>query len=453
MTDMIDSYKKRRGSNGATDDAEPESGATKTKKGKKADGAQPPIVQIENYLRGENVAFRYNIVKNAIEVRRGEKGTWDELTELLAKQMEYELSCKGFRGVSTNLNILLLGTATPHDPMQKFLAGVDWDGDDHIGRLCEFVTVDEPRRGWFKDMLTKHLVRLVACATDRLPFNKQIFVLQGAQNDGKSSFIRFLIPPELSAYYTEFVDFSSKDGQIAMARNYVINLDELSSLSRHDVNQVKAFLSTQSVKARLPFDKRETVLRRRCTFFATTNADEFLTDTTGNVRWLVMPVKGFKHDNGGPEGYAAKVDIRQVYAQAASIVAGGDYGELDADEIAKSERYNSAHMKRSLEYELILQNFKPSTDPADFKTVSDIRNRLQMMHQHKIPSAEIIGKAMQALHRESGGGLEYKQLQKRVGLVPVRGYLLKEIESAKYTDEADAVTDEGQTLANDDTPF
>lgn len=347
--------------------------------------------------------------------------------------LESELLRSGLNGVEKTLNVVL-ATAPDFDPMVKFLEKQKWDGVDHIQRLAGFVIVDDDRRAWFNIMFKKHMVRLIACAIGRLAFNKQAFILFGSQGDGKSSFLRAIIPQELKAYYTEQIDFESKDGLIALARNYVINLDELTSLSRHDIAKIKAFLSYQGVKARLPFDRRETNLRRRATFFGSTNKEEFLTDETGNVRWLVMPIKGINHDNGGPEGYA-QVDINQVYAQAFALLESGFEYELSAEELATSERHNSGHLKKPNEYEMILQYYEPSQDKDHFRTASEVKNYLQIQTTHKITAPEMVGRALQMLNNESAEKWRYAKVTRRVNGIPLKGYLLKEMGERRLPDD------------------
>jgi predicted P-loop ATPase len=391
------------------------------------------IEEIENHLKAKGYIIRYNSVKNAVEIQQGEGQDWRDVDERTGRMLESELLRRGLNGVEKTLNVVL-ATAPDYDPMVEFLKIYKWDGVDHIQRLAGFVIVDDDRRAWFDLMFKKHMVRLIACAIGRLPFNKQAFILFGSQGDGKSSFLRFIIPILLKAYYTEQIDFESKDGLIALARNYVINLDELTSLSRHDITKIKAFLSYQGVKARLPFDRRETNLRRRATFFGSTNKEEFLTDETGNVRWLVMPIKGINHDNGGPNGYT-QVDINQVYAQAFALLESGFEYELSAEELAMSERHNSGHLKKPNEYEMILQYYEPSQDKEDFRTASEVKNYLQIQTTHKITAAEMIGRSLQMLNNESAEKWKYAKVTRRVGGIPLKGYLLREMGERRLPDD------------------
>jgi predicted P-loop ATPase len=84
--------------------------------------------------------------------------------------------------------------------------------------------------------------------------NKQSLVLASSKF-GKSSFLRFLIPPKLENYYTENISID-KDGIISICKNLICNLDELAVLSKSDVNTLKSFISKSSANIRLALCKK-----------------------------------------------------------------------------------------------------------------------------------------------------------------------------------------------------
>ncbi len=390
---------------------------------------QPKIKEVAAFI---NLRYdlRYNVVKNEIEFRRKTSGGWQDCDERAALRFEAELLEAGYSGIGRVLTVFL-ANVPEHDPVAEYLDRLPpWDGKEHIQHLASFVLMREARRVWFLKMFKKHLCRLVACASGEVPFNKQIFVFCSNQNDGKTTFTRFLCPEDWKAYFSEEVDFESKDGLIALSRNIFLNLDELRGMSRADINRIKAFTTKEFIKARLPFDRRETRLRRRATFFASTNNSEFLTDETGNVRWLVFEVDGFKHDNGGPDGYGWNVNIQQVYAQVKHLLKTGVEIHLTRDEIEYLEKLNQAHTKKSLEYEAILLHLEPSTEKVDFLTATQIKNILEgAPHFCKISSTESIGKALRQM------GVE--RLKARVDGNAIFGYLLKTRTASGVQHDAD----------------
>jgi len=376
------------------------------------------IVLIEKYL-AKRWQFRYNVLKNAIEFAKPGQNHWVECDERAARRLEYELLKAGFKGGVSHCLDVFLANAPDFNPIPAYLEKLPaWDGKtDHIGHLADFVEVEPSRRDWWQRMFKKHLVRLLACASGRLAFNKHCLTLVSGQNDGKTSFLRFLCPPEWREFYSEDIDFSNKDGLVSLARNVFLNLDELKSLSRQDINRVKSFLSQDRIKARLPFDRRETLLRRVATFFASTNAPEFVTDETGSVRWLVFEILGIRHDNGAANGYTKQVDIHLVWAQALALLNADFEYQLTRDEIAESERLNMAHTQMPSEYEMILKYYEISTEPLDFKATCDIVAHLQVRTGGKF-NAIGVGRSMRFM--------KIDRTARKVRGQTIRGYLLKE---------------------------
>jgi predicted P-loop ATPase len=74
-----------------------------------------------------------------------------------------------------------------------------------------------------------------------------------------------------------------------MRSKLVVENAELTIFNKADSNEVKAFLSRQVDRDRLPYDRLPRDLPRQCIIFATTNKDRFLQDETGNRRmWPIQ---------------------------------------------------------------------------------------------------------------------------------------------------------------------
>ncbi len=390
---------------------------------------KPLIDEIGEYLKSI-CELRYNVVKNEIEYKLKSGGGWQDCDERAALRFEAELLRAGHKGVARTLAVYL-ANVPEYDPIEDYLKNLSkWDGVDHIGALCKYVEMPEKRRAWFEIMLKKHLVRMLACATGKSDFNKQIFTFVSGQNDGKTSLIRFLCPDPWKAYFSEEIDFESKDGLIALARNVFLVLDELRGMSRADINKIKSMTSKDHVKARLPFDRRETRLRRHASFWASTNNSEFLTDETGSVRWSVHEITGIRHDNGGKAGYNQNIDINKVYAQAYHLLNDPNFQyNLTTDEIKKSESFNQAHTKNSSEFEAIVLHFEPG-EKSDFMMATTLKKTLESEpYFYKITSVEAVGKALRQMNIE--------RVKRRWDGRNVYGYLLRKRAGGDWLD-ADA---------------
>lgn len=360
---------------------------------------KPKFIRIKELL-SNRYDFRFNSVSLEIEYSRKDKNQFEILNE---NDLICELYEAGFNGVETPLVALLRSSFVPdYDPFIEYFESLPtWkEGDkDYINELAEYVVAKD--QDWFSSQFKKMIVRVVACSINEIPFNKQCLVFKGFQNDGKTSFVRFLCPPALRDYYSENYELHNKDGDRALCNNIIINLDELEQYRHSEVSKMKAAITRSRVKVRLQFDRKFTNIDRRDSFFATTNKDDFLTDSTGNVRWLVMEVKrqGIKHFNGGDKGYNQNINMDLVYSQAYTLLKSGFKFEMTREEINYSEKINSGFQFITIEQELIQEFYSPANedDPgAVFVTSTDIMKSIEPEVKTTL-STRTIGRAMQVL--------------------------------------------------------
>ncbi|MCK5277982.1 MAG: virulence protein E, partial [Cyclobacteriaceae bacterium] len=303
-----------------------------------------------------------------------------------------------------------------YNPISSYFERIGslWDTNihgDYIAHLASYLSVN--RRDQFIKHLKKWMIRAVVCSHNSLYYNKQAFILVGEeQNTGKSSFMRFLCPPELSDYMTENIS-TDKDGLIALTENFLINMDELSTMSRYEINALKSVFSKDKVKVRLPFDRRASTLPRLASFMGSTNKTQFLNDETGSVRFINFEVDRIDWN------YAREIDINIAWSQAYQLWKSNFTYELSSAEIQENEQVNNQYKLSSPELELILKHFIPGTIDGYqfFWTASEILNfLLEHTHTRMRLSTINIGKAL----KMAG----FKQGQKRTETFPVRGYYI-----------------------------
>jgi predicted P-loop ATPase len=233
----------------------------------------------------------------------------------------------------------------------------------------------------------------IACALENNVFNKQVFVLVGeGQNTGKSTFCRWLCPPYLADYITENIN-TDKDGLIGLTTNFFINMDELATLSKAEINILKSFISKDKVNIRLPFAKRASVHPRRANFIGSTNNDEFLTDETGSVRWLCFEILGALNFD-----YKIDIDINDVWKQAYFLYKNNFVYQLTPNEIKENEAANNSFMVATQEIQLVNKYLKPATkETGDFFDATDIQRYLNEQNPFIKTNTRNIGKAMKYL--------------------------------------------------------
>ena len=347
----------------------------------------------ENYIENK-YEIRLNEVSNKIECKL--KDVQEPFKELNENNIFRELQHANISLPQNKLLALLLSDfVSSYNPFLHYFESLPiWDENnepDYIEKLCGYIPAKDMKR--FKLHFKKMLVRCIACALENNVFNKQVFVLVGeGQNTGKSTFCRWLCPPTLEDYITEYVN-TDKDGMIVLATNFFINMDELATLSKAEINSLKSFISKDKINIRLPFAKRSSVHPRRANFIGSTNNDEFLTDETGSVRWLCFELTGtFNFD------YKTEIDINNIWKEAYKLYKSGFEYQLTPSEIKENEEANNRFMVASQEVQLIRKYYKPATrQTGSFVDATDVLNYIVLRNSHIKSNIRSIGKAMKVL--------------------------------------------------------
>ena len=190
---------------------------------------------------------------------------------------------------------------------------------------------------------------------------KGVLTLQGAQNLGKTSWFRALVPQELRHLIREgmHLDAQNRDCIVTAVSHWLVELGELEATLRRDMESLKAFITQTSDRMRRPYDRVDSEYPRRTVFFASVNSDRFLKDATGNSRFWVLRCQRIEHAHG--------LDMQQVWAQVyAQLYLQGEQWHLTQEEQEQLDRANGQFREISpieelqpLRFDL---NVKPTTE-------------------------------------------------------------------------------------------
>ncbi len=163
----------------------------------------------------------------------------------------------------------------------------EWDGRERVGHLFHWFlgADDSPYVSAVENILFNGLVMRgyePGCKFDYVP------VLTGVQGLGKSTFCRLLALDD-SMFSDASLNVSNRDGRINLQGRYVVEIAELSSFKPSKLEEVKAFISSPSDDFRELYKGRNAHHSRRTVLIGTTNKNYFLSDDTGNRRFL--PIK------------------------------------------------------------------------------------------------------------------------------------------------------------------
>ena len=356
----------------------------------------------ENYLQFGSL--RHDVVTDRLQIRmpnleslenapmglqfRG-KENWRNLTDKDINTMVCQCVAEKEVNISTNE----MWTALKSDmvpavhPLRAWLDGLKpytADQPDWIDFVASQVRVkpsgDEARgdkakgeelwRGCFK----KWFVAMVASWMKDEVVNHTVLVLVGRQGIFKTTWLDNLIPPKLRAYSSKLPLSGqiSKDDRLRLCENGMLNIDELDAMCGREMNIVKSLLTSTDVNERAAYGRLKERRVRLASFCASTNKREFLTDITGNRRWLPFEVESIQNP------FHTIIPYERMYAQAKALVEEGIFSYwFDMEEMEVLEAHNEEFRAQENEEQLLPILFDvPAEGMGEFMTTAEISDRL-----------------------------------------------------------------------------
>ena len=226
----------------------------------------------------------------------------------------------------------------------------------------------------WRECFKKWFVAMVASWMKDEVVNHTVLVLVGRQGIYKTTWLDRLMPPELRAYSSKLPLSGqiSKDDRLRLCENGLLNIDELDAICGREMNIVKSLLTSTDVNERAAYGRLKERRVRLASFCASTNNREFLTDITGNRRWLPFEVESIQNP------FDDIILYERLYAQAKAYVECGYFAYwFDMDEIEVLEQHNEKFRALENEEELLPILFdKPAEGKGEFMTTAEISDRL-----------------------------------------------------------------------------
>jgi predicted P-loop ATPase len=180
----------------------------------------------------------------------------------------------------------------------------------------------------------------------------------------------------------------------------IAEISELRGLHTRDAESIKAFI-TRRWEHWTPKYREYTVrFPRRLLMIGTTNEDEFLSDTTGERRWLPVRVSG-------ADAAAIARDRDQLWAEGVALWMGNGVAWRDAEQLARAEHAEFKIRDPWMEtVQRWLQEFEPELGGSDgeprdarpFLAADVLVGALGFERKHLRRSDEMrIGKVLQIL--------------------------------------------------------
>lgn len=339
--------------------------------------------------------FRVNTLTYMIEVCRDmtdiggakdRKFKTVEDADMTEVQIYIETSKFNIRASRQNIIDIVCQVArlNQYDPIKEYLASVEdaWDGVERIETMfTDYLMVsDTPiTRAIAKKVMAAAVWRVMVPGIKW----EGVPVLRGAQGCGKTTFIQKLY--KSSMYDTEpknwvnntAIDYSNIDKAIQRTKGFWgIELAELANttMSNFSNELMKAFISMDRPVTRIPYDKFEVTLDRRCVFWGTTNVWLYISDQTGARRFLPLDCNAHTEE----EKYEClqkinKLPTDQLWAEAMTYYK-DEKLYFNVEQEKELNKLRLMHTEES-SYEAILSKFVTSKITVDWAEKSPMERR------------------------------------------------------------------------------
>ena len=210
--------------------------------------------------------------------------------------------------------------ATERHPVREYLSGLEWDGESRLDLWLEDLAGADGSPV-VRAMARRFLVAAVARICEPGCKVDHALILEGPQNIGKSTLLSILF----GEWYSDEIDvLGSKDAALQVRGVWGLEIAELSSVHRADVERVKAFITRREDRFRPPYGRRVECWPRQLVFVGSTNRNEYLIDETGGRRFWGVACSAI--DLKG-----AETTRDQLWAEAVTAYRAGERWWLDSE--------------------------------------------------------------------------------------------------------------------------
>lgn len=367
-----------------------------------------------------NFDFRYNVIANEVEFKRKADKTFIYFDEFEYNGIMIELDLCGIHVADNKYRNIVVSRyiSQKYDPFKEYLSSLPkWDEKtDYIAHFLQQISlVSEARdRQYFIDGFKKWFVGLVMSLIEDKPdphYINQVALILLSKEQGKykTTWLGSIVPEtmRLRYYYPSSFNPHNKDHEKYLATKLLINLDEMGSFIKSDVETMKSKITQPQVVLRLPYGRGDIHLKRRASFCGSINDRQFLRDETGSRRWFVIEIDNISFDP------TFNVDL--MYAQALQMYKDGFKHWFDGEDIKTIEARNEEYTQPSMEEELLLQSFE-NPDESDksslitFLTTTEIASKIAINNERMNVNNSVIRGLGKALTKH-----KFKRISCRVG--------------------------------------
>jgi len=367
-----------------------------------------------------NVSVRYNVISKEVEIEGlntayNPEALAADLHVIIHDNIKHVFKCNKDQ-VADLLHVI--AGVNRFNPVTELLDGVEWDHQDRLPELFAILGLGQ-RDTLSKILVSKWLLQCVAMSRNELKGAygaDGVLVLTGPQGIGKTTLVKTLgMRPDLYKL-GQWLDTKDKDTFRRCTSAWIVELGELETTLRSDLERLKAFITAERDEYRLPYGRADQILARRTSLVATCNSQRFLIDPTGSRRFWTVPVEKIDLDR------LARLDVLQLWKEM-DICLDGHGQDFRLTRLQQEGLYqrNASHekpLKAQSEVEDILA--EAESQPESYvwteMTVSDFKAEHNLLRGY---SVEQIGKALEQVGisvqrvRTDGRQIRVRRLPKR----------------------------------------
>ena len=261
----------------------------------------------------------------------------------------------------------------------------------------------------FPYSLKKWLVGMVAGWISEDVVNNVILVFIGEQGAYKTTWFNYLLPPQLKQYFYTKTNANrmTRDDLLTLAQYGLVCCEELDTMRPAELNQLKAAVTMPSIDERAAYAHFHEHRKHIASFCGTGNNVSFLSDPTGNRRWLPFEVESIVSPRDHPFCYEG------IYSQALALYKSGFTFWFSKEEIQEQNRHNRKFETPRLEHELV---------DLYFRRPLEHENSMFMTSSRVL---QIIGSGITQKLSATRIGMAFSELGfQRVRYHGIRGYLV-----------------------------
>ena len=381
----------------------------------RGDSKMATVEEIKSFLDG-HISLRFNEITSRVEYEIPADNTdahrFMPVNDRIVNSLWSQMSTITRVNIQDMYRVIESDYVPVFNPFKEYLNNLSKPGEqDYIRELAQTVRVkggEQEQKLWHL-YLKKWLVGMVASWISEDVVNNVILVLIGEQGAYKTTWFNYLLPPPLKQYFYTKTNANrmSKDDILTLAQYALVCCEELDTMRPAELNQLKAAVTMPSIDERAAYAHYHEHRKHIASFCGTGNNTQFLSDPTGNRRWLPFEVESIVSPRDHPFHYEG------IYAQALALFKSGFQYWFTKEEIQELNHHNRQFETPHLERELVSLYFRVPLESENGMFMTSAR------------AIQIIGTGISQKLNPTRVGLAFNELGfQRVRYHGIRGYLV-----------------------------